>query len=303
MSFLNPVNEPVLRFKSTDAGAPQINYNSRTAGDVKAVLKACLVTGYGAVAGAGWSIVNEVDHVCEFVSPSVAMSDYRLGIDDSLADKTAFYYMYQDARTNPTGSHFQNTLARNLSNIDKTSNFNTWQLLTTDRGFLLIESLLYTKTQKVYARVTYFGQLKGVSNQGGQNISFMVVGGTSYQEPHVAFSNDSKPYRHFLLGGVSSINLTSAVSLAFSETGGINYPSGICIRSNIYLFSGKQLLGAHPALLMTMPSEFSAITGLEDTTVSGRNLLDIPIALLTDYVSHINNSVRVISVFTDYWEF
>lgn len=66
MSFLNPVSEPVKRFKSTDAGAPQINYNARVSGDVKTVLKACLVTGYGAKASAGWSIVNEVDHVAEF---------------------------------------------------------------------------------------------------------------------------------------------------------------------------------------------------------------------------------------------
>ena len=135
MSFLNPVSEPVLRFSSTDASAPQINYNARTAGDIKAVLKACLVTGYGAKASAGWSIVNEINHVAEFVSPSAAMSDYRLGVDDSTTIKTTWYYQYQDARTNPN----YNEPTKSFSYVDKTHASNGWQMLVTERGIVFIE--------------------------------------------------------------------------------------------------------------------------------------------------------------------
>lgn len=47
--------QPII-YKSLDANAPQLTID---AGTLKTVLKACLVTGYGSKAGAGWEIVWE----------------------------------------------------------------------------------------------------------------------------------------------------------------------------------------------------------------------------------------------------
>lgn len=215
MSFLNPVNEPVLRFKSTDAGAPQINYAARTAGDVKAVLKACLVTGYGSVASAGWSIVNEVDHVAEFVSPSAAMSDYRFGIDDKAATNTVWYYQYQDARTDPTGS----TINKAIPMHSKTSPDNGWNVLVTARGVMFIE--LLGITGGVISRVTYLGLNKLPSNNTGVNISFFRSGPDTYYPMtdwttprYININNTTSGYRYF--GNICTELANSVPGLASS---------------------------------------------------------------------------------------
>lgn len=56
MSLLEPVKVPVSVYRSTDASAPILD---KTAGCVANIIKACLVTGYGATAGAGWTMSHE----------------------------------------------------------------------------------------------------------------------------------------------------------------------------------------------------------------------------------------------------
>lgn len=56
MSLLEPVQVPVSVYRSTDASAPILD---KTAGCVANIIKACLVTGYGATAGAGWTMTHE----------------------------------------------------------------------------------------------------------------------------------------------------------------------------------------------------------------------------------------------------
>lgn len=56
MSLLAPENIAVKYYKSTDAGAPVLD---KTARCVSNILKACLVTGYGAKEGAGWTMPFE----------------------------------------------------------------------------------------------------------------------------------------------------------------------------------------------------------------------------------------------------
>jgi hypothetical protein len=207
MSFLNPVNEPVLRFKSTDAGAPQINYNARVAGDVKTVLKACLVTGYGDKASAGWSIVNEVNHVAEFVSPAVAMSDYRLGIDDTSASSTTWYYQYQNVRKNPS----LNAPIKNFgSYIDKNHASNAWQLLVTQRGLYFVEICKHSGGDVLVARMTYWGMVKSaLVSDVGENISWFCVGWCAPQIDPKAFFVDFNTKAHTRLGATSSLKPAS----------------------------------------------------------------------------------------------
>ena len=216
MSFLNPVNEPVLRFSSTDAGAPQINYNARVAGDVKTVLKACLVVGYGDKSSAGWSIANEVDHVAEFVSPSAAMSDYRLGIDDTSTSNTTWYYQYQNVRVDPDNK----TITKAPSYILKTSPDNKWDLIVTARGLFFVESFYCTTVNKVLSRMTYFGQLKSAVGSANQkNIAFWSVG-YSLDTTYVAqfFQDYTLVDKHFVLADYTGIKVMGANFEILSET-------------------------------------------------------------------------------------
>lgn len=56
MSLLTPERVPVKVYKWDDVGAPKLD---KTAGCVSTIFKACLVTGYGDKAGAGWAMPFE----------------------------------------------------------------------------------------------------------------------------------------------------------------------------------------------------------------------------------------------------
>lgn len=56
MSLLTPVKVPVNIYRSSDASAPLLDKNANC---IVKILKACLVTGYGAKAGAGWTMSHE----------------------------------------------------------------------------------------------------------------------------------------------------------------------------------------------------------------------------------------------------
>lgn len=263
MSFLNPVNEPVLRFSSTDADAPQINYNARTAGDVKAVLKACLVTGYGSVASAGWSIVNEVNHVAEFVSPSAAMSDYRLGIDDTSASSTTWYYRYQNVRTNPT----KNAVNRSVSFINNTSALNGWDLFVTARGLYFVESFLHTTSNAITSRLLWFGQLKSaLIGNNGVNISLFATG---YNSPNATptdiFTNSANT--HSRLEGYQNLSFASANIDFFKNLTFLTGVSAIDLVSDLYLTSNSTAIAKQPGIMLEAPRDIAqAQSGV---TVSG----------------------------------
>lgn len=56
MSLLTPKRVPVKVYKWNDVGAPTLD---KSLGCIGAILKACLVTGYGAKEGAGWTLTHE----------------------------------------------------------------------------------------------------------------------------------------------------------------------------------------------------------------------------------------------------
>lgn len=308
MSFLNPVNEPVLRFKSTDAGAPQINYNARVAGDVKAVLKACLVTGYGDKASAGWSIVNEVNHVAEFVSPSTAMSDYRLGVDDSTATKTTWYYQYQDARVNPT----YNEPVKSISNITKTSPDNGWQLLVTDRGFYFIEIFYHTSAKNTVARITWIGQVKSaLLDSTGVNMSYFCMG---YQaqvaQPAQIFDMGTSGalFRFYRLASYDRIDFNATNISAFTAATKVRGVGVADTISEVFLISAGtaagvagNVIGSQPAMLLHDINNADDALGVVDKTLDGRQLVQVAVSTSTSDALSLVNYSKSVMLYLDYW--
>lgn len=305
MSFLNPVSEPVKRFSSTDAGAPQINYNSRVAGDVKTVLKACLVVGYGDKASAGWSIANEVDHVAEFVSPSAAMSDYRLGIDDTSASSTTWYYQYQGLRTNPDG----NALSKTDNMIDKTSVLNGWDLLVTDLGLYLIFNIKNIYTNSVASTIMYFGATKSAVNTvDSKNIAWWLLGwgnsGVGGRPSSFFASNPNSNSQTVRLGDIA-INGHQAIgidAIKNNTPATSNAIGNIDVLSHWYFSSDSQIVAQQPGVLLRAINQTNTEPKNIASTIDGRAVLGVWAARSASNISLLlTNSRVVLYLYTDYW--
>lgn len=301
MSFLNPVSEPVKRFSSTDAGAPQINYNARVAGDVKTVLKACLVTGYGDKASAGWSIANEVNHVAEFVSPSAAMSDYRLGIDDTSTSNTTWYYQYRDARTNPD----YNNPTKSFSYIDKTHSSNGWELIISQRGFIFIECVQDVTLKVIFTRATYFGQVKSaLLSASGSNIIFFNAGHNStIPDPRSIYS---KLYVHLRLGEDTEGSLfdgtTNSSSTQFSayDVSVVDVISPIFIARNT---TSIATIAKIPGIRSAMYARYADVHSVTIDTINARPVLKVALGLADSNEFKAMLSAKPMCIDTDYWEY
>jgi hypothetical protein len=298
MSFLNPVSEPVLRFSSTDADAPQINYNARVAGDVKTVLKACLVTGYGDKASAGWSIANEVDHVAEFVSPSAAMSDYRLGVDDTSTSITTWYYQYQDVRNNPS----KNNLSKNFGFITAADPLTGWQMLVTQRGFYFIEHFLSTAVNDVVSRVIYIGQVKSaITDSGGKNLAFWSLGYNATTYPF-QFFNDKDSSRTISINESNNIGINAANIAVFYGNPKLFGVSNVSVVSEVFLHNGY-MAGTHPGLLLHDNNNLNDVFGIKESNVAGRSVLDVCVTRSYNTRDVVESNARNIMIYLDYWEY
>ena len=301
MSFLNPVNEPVLRFSSKDVGATQINYATRTAGDIKAVMKACLDTGYGAKAGAGWTTVNETATVIEFVSPSAAMSDYRLGIDDTSTSSTTWYYQYQDVRINPA----YNAPTKSFSYVDKTHTSNGWQLLVTARGIIFVELVQNSLVNKLTARITHWGAVKSaIASVTGRNICFFNIGhNAAIANPHYFYNGSS--YVHIQLETHTSAHMSAATSNALLAQAYTLDAANVDLVSPIYLASNDKalLMGELPPLLSKVVNSTTDVHGVSEFALDNRNVLSVCAG--ADYSNAVsaNANARTFLIRTDYWEY
>ncbi|WP_413190868.1 hypothetical protein [Psychrobacter sp. AT9] len=301
MSFLNPVSEPVKRFSSTDADAPQINYNARVAGDVKTVLKACLVTGYGATASAGWTVANETATVAEFVSPSAAMSDYRLGVDDTSTSSTTWYYQYQNAIVNPS----YNSPGKSFANVDKTHASNGWQLFITSLGIVFVEIVYHTAVGKLSTRITYIGQVKSaLNNTSGKNIMFFNVGHSATIGIINYFFN-STSYIHLNLETNTLTHISSATANALSAATYKLDTSLVDLVSPIYLSNSTKdcLIGELPPFLSKLVNKSSNLYGVSDFTLDGRGVVSVCAGFANATAATANERSFTMLIRTDYWEY
>lgn len=297
MSFLNPVNEPVLRFSSTDADAPQIDYNSRTSGDIKTVLKACMATGYGAKASAGWSIVNETTNDAEFISPSAAMSSYRIGLAGG-SYRTTWYYMHNDVKKTP--SH--GPVLQEMPSINKTHASNGWELLVTPRGFILVEKVYSTVAQSLVAHATYFSLVKSNINIGDVDIMAFWSAGWRTSLSARAF---------FLSVDVSGdIKVASWSPLKFDfinksvlSSSVVWYSGTASVASLLYIFSESRFLAALPAVLICDNNGVTDVLGVRDGSINSRAVLHISLCDAGATRKDIDSTVVRLAIPLDYWEY
>lgn len=304
MSFLNPVSLPVKRFKSTDAGAPQINYNARTVGDVKAVLKACLVTGYGAVASAGWTAANEVEnpgeYLISFISPDVSMSDYRFRVSDT-PSTTYYYYAYQGLDIVPT----YGAPTKSFGYADLTHANNGWQVLVTDRGLIFIELVQHSVVNKLSARITYWGAVKSaIASVTGRNICFFNLGhNAAISYPNYFYSNYF--YVHTQLETHTNAWMSAATSNMLSGATSILDTANVDLVSPIYLADSgcAQMLGELPPMLSKVVNKTADLYGISEQTLDARSVLSVCAGYPNSTAPYVNSYGRTFLIRTDYWEY
>lgn len=126
--------KPII-YKSTDTGAPQLTV---TAGAMNAVIKACLVAGYGSKAAAGWDVVYE-----DLVTKKLAIRSTNpksiksvLLLDDTATKKAEVAAYTEWNNTTNTGVNGFGTGAffKNMTGSGSTAK---WVVVATDNFFYL----------------------------------------------------------------------------------------------------------------------------------------------------------------------
>lgn len=292
MSFLNPVNMPVKRFQSTDAGAPLLNFATRKIGDVKDILKACLVTGYGAIEGAGWEIAGETASYGEFTIPNANMAGIALRITDTA--------------TVPTWQHVVNgTVIRaisdtkTLSGAEATHASNGWQVIVTDFGFFYIEMLYSTIMAASTARLYFFGLMKSAITADPNGSGLWATGwniNNAYPS-NVMKPTESNPF--FYIDTKKSTNFWSAAFVGVTPVYGV---SNIDIASDIYININDATVGQHIGLMAFKPALTTDIFPISEKTINNRPVLYV--SLSNNYGSYASqvSATRYVLIFLDYWE-
>ena len=130
MSLLLPVRYPAKLYSHNDPDAPQI---SNTDGAIKTIIKACLVTGYGAKAGAGWTALFEDGFRIVLRLPDVGRA---LGSPELKIENGGGKYRVV-SQNDPAGLDDAAEVA-NVPLLSRDNRCGTeWHVVATDVGFLM----------------------------------------------------------------------------------------------------------------------------------------------------------------------
>lgn len=151
---------PVTLFQSTDEGAPQL---TATAGSLKTVLKACLVTGYGSRRPLDWeSAFEEDDYIC-FRSKNETSSRCWLEVG---AQKQGGVATRGFAEMSGKGAGNGMFCDLRLGIFVHNTNYSPrWALVGHDRAFLLLVSLSDDSYGTSYM---FFGDFPSLRNTGAE---------------------------------------------------------------------------------------------------------------------------------------
>lgn len=262
MSLISPTTIPVKYYKSTDAGAPVLD---KTANCVSNILKACLVTGYGAKEGAGWTMpfedVASGNRVLRAGAGVHTGFDLRLSDDTGLTMMAQVYLGMTDVNTGDLKLQCTGVFKHSGGIPDKWVviasagavwffNNNRSVSSYTKRGsWLFAGNVMSAKTGVSALYLQYAG-----GTNGGANFSNM-------------FANDSSPsaYSYIrgaaLVGGtvINDIIPTSLIRMAIPVTS-INYMCDVIFFANKDLFIIPGIFTVTDGSIRDVFAEVSAIT-------------------------------------------
>lgn len=268
MSYLNPITLTPKLYQSTDREAPQL---TGAVGDYKSVWKACLVTGYGSKAGAGFTLENEADKSCDFISPNIMMS--KIGVEE---DNNSYKPYYYQGATKVNMAGLFNTVK---TAVKKAS----WVMLVCELG------LYFVITVNGLSQVIYLGLAKSAINDGNKNFVCVNLGnlggGTSYI---------------FNGGNIGSYTDFSWLSNGHVLATNTKQEYMITLVSDVFWRKGGALLGSQPALLLQ-----NAITLAQETKITDYQEKAVLYAFVCSSYNeyYIKNHNMGVMIYLDDWEF
>lgn len=271
MSLLTPIKVPVKVYRWDDAGAPALD---KTPNCMTAIFKACLVTGYAAKEGAGWTTAFE-DAGVKVLRPEVsANTDFylRLSADTGTEVAAQVYLNMTDANTGDL--KLQCATAFKYAKANSTGK---WLLVASPRGFWFFCDQRFsdgnpTKTGAYF----YVGDLQNAV--AGQDAVYLQhTGGTNNDGAYsdifsrnVNNTVDKSTYRYvsgkILLDAntVLTIDVNSmSDSLASKTTSPHLTPIFIVAEGGLYL-----LPSVYAPLSIATANNFDVVTAVVDTSSS-----------------------------------
>lgn len=161
MSLKQPVRYPAKYYSHLDAGAPQL---ADIDGNIKTILKACLVTGIGTKESAGWTSLFEDDYRIVLRRPLGSGNPSDVKVENGVINGIASHRIV--SQDNPTGlDDATELMAVNLLARDGTHG-TEWHLIATDFGFVFCYAMAENNYSSASSRVLdilYIGSLVGMA--------------------------------------------------------------------------------------------------------------------------------------------
>lgn len=180
MSLRNPVKYPVKYYSWQDDQAPQL---SNVDGAIKTILKACLVTGYGSKAGAGWTALFEDAYRIVLRRPLRTGNPPDIKIENGkISGSTKRHRIV--AQDNPTGLGDTKELSSVFTMMKDPSCGVEWHCIVTDFAFLFCYQMSGTYAYATRNSAFFVGSCKKLKD-ADLDVFFL------YQNPTVTASGAS----------------------------------------------------------------------------------------------------------------
>lgn len=277
MSLLLSVRYPAKLYSHTDADAPKL---TDADGAIKTILKACLVTGYGAKASAGWTML--FDDATRIV---LRLPESQLhGFPDIKIENGAGKYRVV-SQDNPTAVDDATELASvPLLSRDRYLK-NEWFLVATDVGFVFYYRAGQDDTSDVSTKgvLLYCAPLQPIDNSAASPI-FVV---SKYDTVNISNGKAGSFLSSIVHSSFRFVNLRTGQELSQKQALVIS-DKNIDIAGNFFLKSQQ---------MMVLISSTSHV----DSIVSKKTLADREF-LKVDVRSYFHDSDRMLYIATDCWE-
>ena len=213
MSLRNPVKYPVKYYSWQDDQAPQL---SNADGVIKTILKACLVTGYGSKAGAGWTALFEDAYRIVLRRPLRTGNPPDIKIENgTISGSTKRHRIV--AQDNPTGlGYTKELLAINLLARDTLAG-TQWHCVVTDFAFFLCYQMAENGYEGDRNMFLYWGEVSRTQENIG-NIH-LITGSTN-----TAVDGTQSPWTYGFINNdgffVKNIRTKTNLSRLYLDLGG-----------------------------------------------------------------------------------
>lgn len=290
---LLPEKMPVKVYTSQDKNAPLLDKSPNC---MATIFKACLITGYGDKAGAGWTMPFEDSQkgIKVFRPPISAEQDFYLRVsqDDGKKMLAQVYTSMTDINTGELKLQLDNVF-----NYAKTNNTGKWVMIVSPRGFWFLTEQYFDGFATISNSGSYFycgDSCK--ANNGNKLICLMHTGGYDANLFLELGSYDqNQPNKHDLTpcfydaktNLVNKIKLDVIFSPLAIKTNDVNL-------ANIYFYSDK--------ILYLLPAVYTSSSGASHQNYQTLNMaIDDDATLIAVATGNARNNSFFVR--TDYWIF